>query len=165
MTSWARVLPHPFLSLLLLLLWLLLNNSVAPGQLLLATFLGWGIPLFSRRFWPEPVSFHRPGLMLQFTGRVLIDILVANFIVMRLVLGPRSAIHPLFVKVPLDIAGDLPMTVLASIVSLTPGTLTAELDSEGGYLLVHALSEADPQQLVGLIKRRYEAPLKEIFAC
>ena len=165
MSAARFLLPHPLLSLLLLLLWLLLNNSAAPGQVLLGAVLGLIIPLFSRRFWPEQVRLHRRGLLLRFIGRVLVDILVANFIVARVLLGPKSGIRPAFVRIPLDIEGDLPITVLASVVSLTPGTLSAELDAERRYLLVHALSEEHPQQLVTLIKRRYEDPIKEIFAC
>ena len=44
--------PHPLLSLLLMLLWLLLNNSAAPGHLVLGALFGLLIPLFTRRFWP-----------------------------------------------------------------------------------------------------------------
>jgi multicomponent K+:H+ antiporter subunit E len=161
----STLLPHPLLSLLLLLLWLLLSNSAAPGQLLLGALLGVIIPLFSRRFWPQRLHLARPGLLLSFAGRVLWDILLANFAVARVVLGASGAIRPAFVRVPLDIEGDFPVTLLASVISLTPGTLCAELDRERGYLLVHALSEEHPERLVHRIKTRYEAPIKEIFAC
>jgi multicomponent K+:H+ antiporter subunit E len=69
------------------------------------------------------------------------------------------------VRVPLDIHDDFPVTVLASVVSLTPGTVSADIDAERRYLLVHALSVTDTEALVDHIKARYEAPLKEIFAC
>ena len=55
-------LPHPLLSLLLLLIWLLLNDSLAPGQFLLGATLGLLIPLFTERFWPERAHFRRPFL-------------------------------------------------------------------------------------------------------
>jgi multicomponent K+:H+ antiporter subunit E len=159
------MLPHPLLSLLLLLLWLLLNNSAAPGQLLLGTLFGVLIPLFTRRFWPEPVYLTRPRSALRFTGRVLWDIIVANFAVARIVLGPSSAVRPVFVRVPLDIEGEFATTVLLMVISLTPGTVTADLDTERRHLLVHALSEDDPDELVRQIKRRYETAIKEIFVC
>ena len=88
------------------------------------------IPLFTRRFWPQPAYLTRPGRALRFAGRVLWDIIVANFAVARIVLGPSSAIRPVFVRVPLDVEGDFAMTVLASVISLTPGTVTADLDAE-----------------------------------
>jgi len=161
----VSLIPHPVLSVFLLLLWLLLNNSAAPGQLLLGALLGLLIPLFTRRFWPERLVLAHPVLILRFTGLVLWDIIRANFAVGRVVLGPLHAIQPAFVRVPLDIQGDFPITLLASVVSLTPGTVSAEIDAERRCLLVHALSVNDTEALVHEIKTRYEAPIKEIFAC
>jgi multicomponent K+:H+ antiporter subunit E len=161
----SLLLPHPLLSLLLLLLWLLLNNSAAAGQLVLGALFGVLIPLFTRRFWPQPAYLTRPGRALRFAGRVLWDILVANFAVARIVLGPSSAIRPVFVRVPLDIEGEFATTVLLMVISLTPGTITADLDAKCSHLLVHALSVDDPDELVRRIKSRYEVHIKEIFAC
>jgi multicomponent K+:H+ antiporter subunit E len=165
MRPYRVLLPHPLLSLMLLLLWLLLNNSASPGHLILGGVLALLIPLFTRRFWPEPAVVRRPGVALRLTGIVLWDILVANLTVARIVLGPRKHIRPKFVQVPLDVEGPVARTVLASVISLTPGTLSATLDAERHRLLVHALSEDDPRALVRQIKSRYEAPIKEIFAC
>jgi multicomponent K+:H+ antiporter subunit E len=165
MAKRRALLPHPLLSLVLLLLWLLLNNSASAGHLVLGTLLAVLIPLFTRRFWPELALVRRPDLALRLAGRVLADIIVANFRVAGIVLGPRQAIRPKFVQVPLDVRGQVAVTVLASVVSLTPGTVSADLDAGARHLLVHALSEENPDELVRQIKLRYEAPIKEIFAC
>lgn len=160
--SW---LPNPLLSLLLLLLWLLLNNSATPGHIVLGAILGITIPHFSQRFWPERFTLARPALALRFAGRVLWDIVAANFAVARVVLGPKGAIRPVFVRVPLDMQLEIAVTMLASVISLTPGTVSADLDPKRRYLLVHALSEDDPEALVRRIKMRYERIIREIFAC
>ena len=165
MSVLVRGLPHPLLSLLLMVLWLLLNNSAAPGHLVLGALLGLLIPLFTRRFWPERLAVGKPVLILRFAARIFWDIVVANFVVARIVLGPRTAVRPVFVRVPLDVEQDFAVTALASVISLTPGTVTADVDRTRRYLLVHALSEDDPQALVRQLKARYEAPIKEIFAC
>ncbi len=165
MSVLASGFPHPLLSLLLMLLWLLLNNSAAPGHLVLGALLGLLIPLFTRRFWPERLVVAKPVLIVRFAARVLWDIVVANFWVARIVLGPLTAVRPVFVRVPLDVQSEFAVTALASVVSLTPGTVTADVDRHRGYLQIHALSEDDPEALVRLIKTRYEAPIKEIFAC
>jgi multicomponent K+:H+ antiporter subunit E len=159
------VVPHPLLSLVLILLWLLLNNSASAGHLLLGAVLAVFIPFYTRRYWTEPTIVHRPGLALRFTGLVLWDILVANFRVAWLVVGPRELIRPMFVRVPLDLEGEVAVTVLTSVISLTPGTVSADLDSDNRYVLVHALSEEDPDDMIREIKTRYEAPIREIFAC
>ena len=70
---------------------------------------------------------------------------------------------PAFVKVPLDVQGDFTVTALASIVSLTPGTVSADVSDERDYLLVHVLNVDDEAALIAEIKTRYEAPLKEIL--
>ena len=61
MSGRATLLPHPALSAFLLMLWLLLNNSAAPGHLVLGALLGVLIPLFTRRFWPERLGLANPG--------------------------------------------------------------------------------------------------------
>lgn len=165
MPTRSNWLPHPLLSLLLLLLWLLLNDSLAPGQILLGGALGLLIPLFTKRFWPEQAYLHHPVLAARLICIVVWDIVVANFQVARTVLGPRGEIKPAFVQIPLEVKGELGVTALASVISLTPGTVSAEVDAERRFLLVHALSEESPDQLIRQIKTRYEAPIKEIFTC
>lgn len=155
-------LPHPLLSLLLLVLWLLLNNTAEPGHIVLGAFLGVVIPLFTRRFWPQRLEV-RSSAALRLSGRVIVDIIRANFSVAKVVLGPKSAIRPMFVKVPLDVESDFAVTLLASVISLTPGTVSADIDAEDRCLLVHALSTDRPDDLVLEIKSRYETLIKEIF--
>ena len=157
------LLPHPLLSLLLLVLWLLLNNSAAPGHWVLGAVLGIVIPLFTRRFWPQRLVVGRSAAALHLAGRVIVDIIQANFSVAKVVLGPKSAIQPMFVKVPLAVESDFAVTVLASVISLTPGTVSADIDAENRCLLVHALSAEKPEDLVKQIKSRYETLIKEIF--
>lgn len=161
----SRWLPMPVHSLLLLLVWLLLNNTLAPGHLLLGTLLALVIPLLCAPLQTPQPSVRRPLLALRYILRVLGDIVVANLEVARLVLGPMRKLQPAFVAVPLDLAEAFPQTVLASTVSLTPGTVSAELSEDRRWLYVHALHLTDEQALIDTIKSRYEAPLKEIFAC
>lgn len=158
-----RLLPHPLLTPILALVWLLLANSLAPGQVLLGLLLGWAIPLFSRRCWPEPVPLRRPLTLLRFCGRVLYDIGVANLVVAWLVLRGPARVRPGFVAVPLDLTTDLAIGLLANTICLTPGTVSARLSPNRRTLLVHALDLGDPAALVATIKARYETPLKQVF--
>lgn len=160
--SW---LPHPLLTPLLLLVWLLLNNSFAPGHLLLGLLLGWAIPGLTQVFWPERVHIRQPLRLLRFGGLFLYDLLIANLAVARLILrGPRP-LRPAFVVVPLDLQDELAISLLANCICLTPGTVSARLSIDRRHLLVHALDCADPAALVDSIKTRFEAPLKEILEC
>lgn len=157
------MLPHPLLTLLLAALWVLLANSLAPGTVLLGLLLGWAIPLFTRRFWPDQVRIRRPLTLLRFIAVVLYDILVANFVVAWLILrGPRR-LNPAFVCVPLTLTSELGLSLLANTICLTPGTLSAWVSPDRRTLVVHGLHVRDAADLVATIKQRYEAPLCEVF--
>ncbi|MBB3257085.1 multicomponent K+:H+ antiporter subunit E [Paraburkholderia bannensis] len=161
-----RLFPHPWLSAVLLVCWVLLMNDVSPGNLLLGAVLGIVIAFcIGEGLWLQPVRFGRPWLLLRLFAHVLIDIVVANVEVALLVLGPAKRLRPAFIEVPLDSTHEIALTALISIVSLSPGTLCAELSDDRTRLSVHVLDLDDEAALVALIKSRYEAPLLEIFAC
>ena len=158
-------LPHPLLTPILTAVWLLLNNSVEPGQILLGLLLGWAIPRLTSAFWPEHVRVRNPGRLLRFTAVFLYDVLIANLSVARLIVAGPQAMRPAFVVVPLELKTDLALSLLANTICLTPGTVSARLSVDRRHLLVHALSADSPAELVAMIKTRFEAPLKEIFEC
>lgn len=159
----SRLLPHPLLTPALAGVWLLLNNSLQPGHIILGLLLGWLIPLFTLRFWPEVVTIHRPLVLLRFTLVVLYDIVLANMVVALRILGRPERLHPTLVEVPLDLHGDLAISLLANTICLTPGTVSARLSGDRRTLLVHALDAPDADEVRAQIKARYEAPLKEVF--
>ncbi len=165
MTAIKHLLPQPFISLAILTLWLALAPSPDFGQIMLGVALGIAIPKITVRFWPRRPRLARPRTAVLLFLRVLWDIVVANWQVARLVLGPLDRLTPDFLEVPLDIEDPFAATVLASIVSLTPGTVSIDIDRERRLLYLHALNIGDKAAVIDTIKTRYEAPLKEIFQC
>ena len=161
----SRLLPHPAQSLILLLTWMLLVDTFALGHWLLGGFLALIIPLACNRLLIEHPQNWKPLKLLRFLLMVMGDILVANFQVARLTLGRVRELRPAFVEVPIDLDNELAISVLVSVVSLTPGSLAADLSLDRRNLLVHGLDVPDPQAMIDEIKQRYEAPLKEIFPC
>ncbi len=157
--------PRPLLSLTLLLSWLLLVQSVAPGQLVLGALLAVGLPRLCAPFWPGRSRVARPLKLAGFLLMVLYDIVVANLQVAKLILGSPARLQPRFVEVPVALADEFVLALLANTVTMTPGTVSCDLGADRRTLLVHALHCTDPAALADAIKRRYEAPLKEIFAC
>lgn len=158
-----KLLPHPIGSATLALFWLWLNNTLDPGHVVLGLLVGWALPLFTRRFWPEQERVARLWRLLPFAAVLLADIVTANLRVARAVLSPADRLRPGFARVPLDLRSDVGIAVLATTISLTPGTLSADLTRDGRELVVHYLDERDPQALVADIKRRYERRLQEVF--
>jgi multicomponent K+:H+ antiporter subunit E len=72
-------------------------------------------------------------------------------------------LQPAFFIVHLELTNPVAITVLANTITLTPGTVSADLSSRQERLLVHGLHVPDIEAAIADIKQRYEAPLKEIF--
>ena len=161
-----RWLPRPAMSATLLLTWLLLNQSLAAGQLLLGALLGLLLPPLALRLAPTPSRrLARPLLALLLLLLLLWDIVVANLVVARQVLLQRRRLQPAFVELPLQRDDPLVAVLLACMITLTPGTLSVRIEREQRRLLLHALHVTDTAALVADIKQRYERNLLEIFPC
>lgn len=160
-----RMLPQPLISAMLLLVWLALNNTLHPAHLLLGALLAVAIPWWTSRFTGEirAPRIRQPLTIVILGLIVLFDIVKSNIAVARLILGPESHIKPAFIWVPLEITEPHAKAVLAGIITMTPGTLSADFSDDGKYLLVHALNVEDADGMIAEIKSRYELPLKEIF--
>jgi multicomponent K+:H+ antiporter subunit E len=160
----SRLLPHPILSLLVAAVWVGLTNNFSLGHALLGLALGLVVPWFTSIYWPDQVVVKHPARLLGYIGIVFWDIVVSNIQVARLVLFVRSAdLRSQFVAVPLDLQTPEAIAMLASTITMTPGTLSADLSADGTAILVHCLDAADPEQVVRNIKTRYERRLKDIF--
>ncbi len=158
-----RLLPAPLLSATLMAGWLLLNGTVTVGHIVLGVLFALAIP-----WWTEGLRPERPRLgawlaVLSLMFIVLYDIVVSAVVVARQILGPEAYVQSEFVWVPLEIRDLHGIVALASVITLTPGTLSADLSDDRRHLLVHALHVDDPAALVRSIKRRYEQPLRAIF--
>lgn len=158
-----RFLPAPLLSATLFVAWLMLNQSASAGHLSLAALFAVTLPLVFRGLRVESPRVGRPAVIVRLILRVIADIVRSNIEVARRILGPESRIHPRFVWVPLSIRDAHGIAALAGIITMTPGTLSADLTDDRSHLLVHAFNVDDEQALIASIKERYEAPLMEIF--
>lgn len=158
-----RLLPSPLLSAALFAAWLALNNSASAGNLVLAALFAVTIPLATAALRSDAPRMTWSAGIARLAAAVLKDIVLSNVAVARRILGPEEAIHPGFVWVPLDIRDPHGIVALASIITMTPGTLSADLSDDRRHLLVHAFNLDDEAALIADIKARYEKPLMEIF--
>lgn len=161
-----RLFPMPLHSILLLVVWLMLNTTLSLGHILLGSVLAIIIPLICAPLAMPQAKIKRPFKVLSYILIVLKDIFVANITVALLVIGPQRKVKPGFIAVPIDLTDTLPITILASTVTMTPGTVSGELSEDRKWLYVHVLDMPDnEQEVIDLIKQRYESRVKEIFGC
>lgn len=156
--------PHPGLSGLLALFWLLLANNVSWGSIIMAGIVAVLVPLFTSPYWREKPRLRFGWAMVDYLLVVLWDIVIANFEVAWVILTkPDRDLRSAWLVVPLEIEQPEAITALAGTISLTPGTVSADVSACGRMLLVHALDVDDRDEAVARIKSRYEARLKRIF--
>lgn len=159
-----RLFPHPWLSVVLFAVWMLLVNRWAVGSVVFALMIGVVVPLMTAPYWPDTNGYSRPGRIPAYLGIVILDIVKANFTVAWIVLFmPRHALQPAWITVPLELRRPEAIAALAGTITLTPGTVSCDLSEDGHALLVHCLHAPDPAAVLDEIKTRYEARLKEIF--
>lgn len=160
----TRFFPHPGLSVLLLLVWMLLLNSLTLGGLVLGLLFATLVPLLTAAYWPNRPPVRAGWPMVDYLVVVMGDIIIANFQVARLILFRRSKdLRSRWLVIPLDLRSPEAITALAATISLTPGTVSADVAADGRSLLVHMLDVQDEEAEVARIKRRYEARLMRIY--
>jgi len=159
-----RWLPFPLTSLCLLAMWLVLNQRVSPGHIVLGSVFalagGWLLALVQT----DVPRVRRPLAALRLSLLVAADIVRSNIAVARIILGPRhSKESSAFLKMPLELRNRYGLAVLGCIITATPGTLWIRYDPDARTLLIHVLDLIDEATWIQTIKGRYERLLLEIF--
>lgn len=158
-----RVVNWLYLPTVLLGLWLLLNDSLSPGNIAvggaLALFFGWA----SQALRPLRARPRKPLVALKLIWRVAVDVFNSNLQVAHIIWVSRKDISPGFLKIPITMKDPHGLAALSCIVTYTPGTVWAELAEDEGLLTLHVLDLKDEAYWLHKIQYDYERPLKEIF--
>ena len=151
------------LNLLLAVTWALATGSLSERNLILGFFVGLGV----LQIVGAAVGDARYGVRLwRIVGLILTflkELLVSSVRVAASVLTPRLTMKPAVIAVPLDLEGDAEITLLANLISLTPGTLSIDVAADRSCLYVHAMYGGDPEQLAEEIKSTFERRIREAF--
>lgn len=155
----------PVLVLSLTGLWLLLNQTRAPGQIVLGLLAALALAWFGSTLRPLQSRLRRVDLAAGLLLVVLRDIVRSNISVARIVLGlvRDRKVRSGFLDIPLDLRDSHGLAVLAAIVTSTPGTVWAGLSPDGATLTLHVLDLKDEREWIRVIKHRYESLLMRIF--
>ena len=160
----SRLVPHPLMSATLLLAWLLLTRF-SVGMALLGGAVALIAGLAMAPLGMPPVRIRNWVKVVQLFGIVSADVVRSNVAVVRLILsGPEAcAARASFLELNMTLRDRHALTVLALIITSTPGTTWVEYDPESGRLMLHVLDLIDAAYLSRQIHERYEALLLEIF--
>lgn len=160
----GRKLP-PVLIAGLLIMWLLLNQTLALGQIALGSMLAVALAWAAARLRPLQPRIRRPDVAVALLAAVFLDVVRSNIGVARIVFGlvRDREVKSGFVNVPLAMRDPHGLAVLAAIVTSTPGTVWVDLAPDSRRLTLHVLDLKDEAEWIAWIKHRYERPLMRIF--
>jgi len=160
----SRLVPHPLMSLAILVMWLFLTRF-SLGHLILGSVIGLIAGRALAALHPEGPRLRRWDQIVRLFFIVALDIIRSNAAVAWLIMTNQRGGHSKseFVDIPLDLRSQPGLAILAIIVTATPGTAWVEYKPKEGTLLLHIFDLVDEDAWRELIKNRYEALLLEIF--
>ncbi|MDL2343530.1 Na+/H+ antiporter subunit E [Deinococcus sp. MIMF12] len=126
-------------NLLLGLVWALFLGEVSLRTLALGWVIGFLILTLFRRSLGVTAYTRGIGATAGLIVSFLAELVRANIHMALMALHPRPRLNPMIVEVPLRLQGDLPLTLLASLTGLLPGTVALAFSPDRGSLYVHAL--------------------------
>jgi multicomponent Na+:H+ antiporter subunit E len=98
-------------------------------------------------------------LLLFFVRELILSALQVTW----LVLQPRLRLRPALIAYPLTVTTDAQITLLASLITLTPGTLSVDVSGDRRTLLIHALDVGSREELIGQISAGFETRVLEVL--
>lgn len=159
----SRWLPYPVVSAMLLVTWLLLNESLSVAHILLGGVVAVAGSWVLVRLAAPPLILRRLWVILRLILEVVVDMARSNFRVARLILKDKRDRTPGFVRIELAVRSHYSLTLLACIITATPGTSWVNYEPASNVLVIHVLDLVDDDDWGEIIKVRYEGLLKEIF--
>jgi multisubunit Na+/H+ antiporter MnhE subunit len=156
---------HPIYAGVLAVMWAILQRRLDVADLALGYGVGLAIVWLCRDFWTERVTIRHAGTMLRLLGDFSREVVRANLQVAWIIVRPSMPIRPAFIVLPLALRDDLQITALASMITLTPGTLTIDVAPDRSALYVHCLAAPDPDAVRAQITRLFERPLARGVTC
>lgn len=152
-----------FLTVLYAILWMAIGNSFT----LLNLILGLGLAAMSLALVREEIVDGRirlrPLRIALLAGLFLRELLLSAWRVARIVLARRLDIRPGIFAYPLSVTRDFEISLLANMITLTPGTLSVDVSADRRTLFVHALDCSDPETACRDIADGFERRIAEAF--
>jgi multicomponent Na+:H+ antiporter subunit E len=152
------------LNFLLTLIWAALTGDFGPLNLMVGFAIGYATLWLTKRPLDGEAYFRKSRKLVKFVFFVFWELVLANIKVARMVLTtPVEAMRPGIIAVPLDVKSDAAITMLANLITLTPGTLSLDVSDDRQVLYVHTIELADAEAFRQSTKHGFERLVREVF--
>ncbi|WP_280768542.1 Na+/H+ antiporter subunit E [Salipaludibacillus daqingensis] len=146
----------------LALIWMLLRNEYTMVEFMLGYIVGVVLLYILRRFLFFDFYFRRVIALFKLLFLFTYKLVLSNIDVTKIVLSPKMNIQPGIIAVPTKLKTDWEVTLLANLISLTPGTLTMNFSENGRTLYVHSIHVPDKEKAIKEIHESFERAIMEV---
>jgi len=150
------------LNLLIAIVWMLFHNTWTPTMFGLGYLVGLLLLFILHRFLSTPFYLRKIWAIVRLFFIFMRELILSCYTVLRAVIQPKLNIQPGIVAVPTQLQSDWEITLLACLVTLTPGTLTLEVSPEQDILYVHAMDASHADELIKQIQQTFESAIMEV---
>ena len=150
-------------NLLLTFIWAALRADFSAETLATGFIISFLVLAGVSRIWGTHSYGRKSWLLLKFTGFMIWELFVSNFKVSIDVLSPSLKSKPGVIAIPLKATTDLEITLIANLISLTPGTLTLDVSSDKKTIFVHTMFAEDVEEQRATLKRDIEEQVLRIL--
>lgn len=150
------------LNIFLAFVWMILSNNFSASGLLVGFLLGLIAIVTMRRFFNERLYIGRLWASIKLTVLFLKELVLANIAVLKVVLKPQLTMEPAFFKYETELTKDWEITLLSSLITLTPGTVVVHVSDDAKSLYIHAIDIGDVEQTIDSIRNSFEKAILEV---
>lgn len=115
-----------------------------------------------RRFFKTRLYVHRVWAVIKLSVLFLKELILANVAVLKVVLQPKMTMEPAFFKYETELTEEWEITLLSSLITLTPGTVVVHISDDSKYLFIHAIDAADVDETIVAIRDSFEKAIREV---
>jgi multicomponent Na+:H+ antiporter subunit E len=150
------------LNVFIAIVWMFVNGSASASTFIIGYLIGLILIMMMRRFFKERLYIARLWAAFKLTLLFFKELTLSNISVLRVVLQPKMAIQPMIFALPTDLEHDWEITLLSSLITLTPGTIVLHVSDDQRTLYIHAIDVDDVDDAIDSIKHTFEKAIKEV---
>ncbi len=143
-------------------LWMFLSANYTLSGFLIGFLLGALSLIMMRRFFKSRVYLGRVWAIIRLIILFLKELILANIAVLKVVLKPKLDMQPAFFKYETKLTAEWELTLLSSLITLTPGTVVVHISDDNQCLYVHAIDAADIDETIASIRDSFEKAILEV---
>lgn len=150
------------LNTVIAIMWAVLWNSYTGVDFLLGYIVGIIILFVLRRFLHFDFYMRRVFAAFKLIALFIKELIISNIDVVKVLLSPKFDIEPGIIEVPTQLKSDWELTLLASLISLTPGTLSMDFSEDKKSIFVHSIHVPNKEQMIREIHDTFEKAIMEV---